>query len=261
MNLTLTDFFFNIPIYTNITVTSEDTEFLREIFGERKIDFDGFNPFSKLESTFKVITNLIPRDDRFIEQGGFANLKIECKRTNHIFEFYILWEPERNTLIKIGQYPSIADFHISEIKQYSKLLPNEKLKEFTRAIGLAANGVGIGSFVYLRRIFEFLIFEAYNKALAESKIKESDFQMARMDDRIDLLHNYLPAFLVENKSMYSIISLGIHELDEKTCLAHFDTLRVAIEIILDEKLDEYRKQEKIKNAEKKLKILKSTIRK
>ena len=40
------------------------------------------------------------------------------------------------------------------IKQYDKELRKPDLKEFTRAIGLAANGVGIGSFVYLRRIFE-----------------------------------------------------------------------------------------------------------
>jgi len=44
-------------------------------------------------------------------------------------------------------------------------------------------------------------------------------------------------------------------------LAHFDTLRVAIEIILDEKLDEFRKQEKIKAAKKKLEVLKGTIKK
>ena len=54
MNLTLTDFFFNTPIYTKIIVTSENTEFLREVFGERKIDFDGYNPFIKLESTLKL---------------------------------------------------------------------------------------------------------------------------------------------------------------------------------------------------------------
>lgn len=261
MNLTLTDFFFNTPIYTKITATPDDKEFLRQVFGERKIDFDGFNPIIKLESTFMVITNLIPNDDIYLENGGFANLQVKCKRADDVFQFYILWQPESNTLIKIGQYPSVADFHISEIKQYSKLLPNEKLKEFTRAIGLAANGVGIGSFVYLRRIFEHLISEAYKSALAKNSIEEGDFQRARMDEKIDLLHNYLPSFLVENKSMYSIISLGIHELDEKTCLAHFDTLRVAIEIILDEKLDEFRKQEKIKAAKKKLEVLKGDIKK
>jgi hypothetical protein len=61
--------------------------------------------------------------------------------------------------------------------------------------------------------------------------------------------------------MYSILSLGIHELDEQTCLAHFDTLRVGIEIILDEKLDEFRKKEKIQIAKQKLAGLKGQIKK
>lgn len=150
---------------------------------------------------------------------------------------------------------------MSEIKQYSKLLPPEKLKEFSRAIGLAANGVGIGSFVYLRRIFEYLIGQAWIKAIDEKATNEGDFQRARMDEKIELLKMYLPQFLVDNKSMYSILSLGIHELDEKSCLVHFDTMRVGIEIILDEKLEELRKQEKILAAKKKLDQLKSDIKK
>ncbi len=261
MNLTLTEFFFNTPIYTKITVTNTDTEFLRQIFGERKRDFDGFNPFTNLDSTFRVVTNLLEYNDNFLEQGGFTNLEITCKRSDLNFQYYILWDPKGNTLTKVGQYPSVADFHISEIKQYSKLLPKEKLKEFTRAIGLAANGVGIGSFVYLRRIFEHLIQEAFEKAKSDSAIVEGDFQKARMDEKIDLLSTYLPTFLVENKLMYSILSLGVHELDESTCLAHFDTLRVGIEIILDEKLDEYKKIKKIEDARKKLTELKSQIKK
>jgi len=36
--------------------------------------------------------------------------------------------------------------------------------ELSTAIGLYSHGVGIGSLIYLRRVFEFLIDEAYNKA-------------------------------------------------------------------------------------------------
>jgi hypothetical protein len=61
--------------------------------------------------------------------------------------------------------------------------------------------------------------------------------------------------------MYSILSLGIHELDEQTCLAHFDTLRVGIEIILDEKLEEFRKKEKTEAAKLKLAALRGEIKK
>ena len=260
--MTLSNFFFDLPIYSPVVVTPELNEtFLKIIDSSRTEEFEGYNPWRKLESTFKVITDLIPAGstDSFFKNGGYGTIKIRCKRTDDIFYYYILWESDTKTVTKIGQYPTVADFHISEIKEYSKLLSKDKLKEFTRAIGLAANGVGIGSFVYLRRIFEYLIAQAYSIAKDKDAIVEADFRRARMDEKIELLHSYLPAFLVENKTMYSILSLGIHELAEETCLAHFDTLRVGIEIILDEKLDELRKKEKVEAAKQKLLTLKGQI--
>ena len=41
------------------------------------------------------------------------------------------------------------------------------------------------------------------------------------------------------------MSKDIHELNEDTCLNHFDALRVGIEIILDEKLEELKRVEKM----------------
>lgn len=253
MELTLSKFFFDIPIYTVVEITAENKAVFSKIldYHDRE-EFEGYNPWKQVESTFVVITDLIATHSNFLKQGGYGTIQIKCKRTDEIFRYFILWDASNKHLIKIGQHPSVADFHISEIKQYNKLLSNEKLKEFTRAIGLAANGVGIGSFVYLRRVFEFLIEEAYQLCLIEKIVTEEQYNKSRMDEKIKLLANHLPTFLVENKSIYSVLSLGIHELDETTCLDNFDTLRVGIEIILDEKLDELKKKAKIEEAKKKL---------
>lgn len=263
IKMTLSEFFFNVPIYTPISIDSDNFETFSKIVNlNKKEEFDGYNPWKKLESTFHVLTNLdYSHNNSFYEYGTYGEVKIKCKRTDDVFRYFIFWDNINNVLMKIGQYPTIADFHISEIKQYNKLISDEKLREFTKAIGLAANGVGIGSFVYLRRIFEYLIFEAFTKAKNDGIVNDADFKKARMDEKIDLLHSYLPKFLVDNKAMYSILSLGIHELDEQTCLDHFDTLRVGIEIILDEKLDEFRKKIKIEAASKKLSGLKGQIKK
>jgi hypothetical protein len=263
MDFTLEKFFFDIPIYTKIKIEEEnDAEFNKLIWPQYKaVDVEGYNPWRKVQSTFSIIRTLTYGDNDFKTNGGFGEVRIRCRRYEDEFRYYCEWLPEERILIKIGQHPSVADLHISEIKKYNKLLTKEKLKEFTRAIGLAANGVGIGSFVYLRRIFEFLIQESYGKAIQDKKINEGDFQRARMDEKIELLKSYLPDFLVENKPIYSVLSLGIHELDENTCLAHFDTLRVGIEIILDEKIEELRKKEKIEMAKKKLSDLKGKIKK
>jgi len=247
--MTQSEFFFDIPLYSSIEIDEESAT--NTIFNTMSV-FDGYNPWKRVESTFTI--------SQFYHSNGVITVTLKCKRTDGIFNYFIIWDKSKNTLMKIGQYPSIADFHISELKQYKNLLSNEKLKEFTRAIGLAANGVGIGSFVYLRRIFEHLIREAYDTCKNEGNIQEKEYLKARMDKKIEMLSSHLPNFLVQNKSIYSILSKGIHELDEKTCLAHFDTLRIGIEIILDEKLDELRKKEKVEKAKKQLSKLKTDIK-
>lgn len=265
MELTLRNFFFDTPIYTPIEINDGNKNVFRKIIeSDGNEVFDGYNPWKQVESTFIVTTDLIPSGagaHGFDVTGGYRRIKIKCKRTDDVFRYYVYWDAINKVLVKTGQYPSVADFHISEIKQYKKLLSNEKLKEFTRAIGLAANGVGIGSFVYLRRVFEHLIYETYEICLKEGLVEKEQFNHTKMDQKIGLLSAHLPAFLVENKGIYSILSLGIHELDEKTCLAHFDTLRVGIEIILDEKLDELKKKEKIEAAKKKLNDLRGAVSK
>lgn len=55
-----------------------------------------------------------------------------------------------------------------------------------------------------------------------------------MAERIDFLNGHLPDFLVRNRRIYSILSLGIHELDEKTCLNFFEVLRTSTIVILEE---------------------------
>ena len=265
ISMQLNQFFFDTPLYSPVILGNENQFFIEQL----NKDFEGINPFKKLDSTFKknsitfkenVIRAGYPPILHYIEQGGFATIEIQCKRYHDFFLFHILWQPDTKTLIKIGQYPSVADFHTSQVKQYAKLLKKEEMQEFTKAIGLAAHGVGIGSFVYLRRIFENLIQDAYEEALAADTIVNADFQIARMDEKIQLLKGHLPEFLVEHKTLYSILSLGIHSLDETTCLAHFDIVRTGIEIILDEKLEAQRKQEKIAEASKKIKALPSQLK-
>ncbi len=263
--MTLEKFFFDTPLYTKIRHIDPEGEFFRRIFAslQNREEFEGYNPHKRKDSTFVVEASggSVPiQSTTFYSRGGIRNVRIKCKRSDDVFEYFIFWMPESQSLLKVGQHPSVADFHISEIKQYKKLLPEQKLGEFTRAIGLAANGIGIGSFVYLRRIFEHLIREAYEECLKEGTVAEEEYQKARMEDKIKLTAPHLPEFLVQNKTMYSILSLGVHELNEDECLAHFDTLRVGIELILDEKLNELKKAEKLKDASIKLSQLKGKVK-
>lgn len=152
---------------------------------------------------------------------------------------------------KIGQFPTIADLHEYKIRQYKPLLGNERYKELAKGIGLTSHGVGIGAFVYLRRIFESLINEAHIEAQQISKRwNEKLFQKSKMEDKIQILKTYLPDYLVTNRKIYGILSKGIHELGEQECLEYFDVLKIGIEVILDQKLEKKRLEEKSKSINK-----------
>lgn len=191
--------------------------------------------------------------------GGKSEFSLKCERTNSLLFFNCFYDSKSKTFQKTGQYPSIADLHISKVKDYAKVLGKEKLKEFTRAIGLAANGVGIGSFVYLRRIFEDLIEEAHLLAKTENDWDEEEYGKSRMAEKIGLLHSHLPEFLVENKTLYGILSKGIHSLEENECLAYFETVKAGIELILDEKVEIEQKKAKLEAAKAKISQLQQSL--
>jgi hypothetical protein len=181
-------------------------------------------------------------------QGAFYIHQLSCTRTDHgtYVAFFLM---EGGHIQKIGQHPSVADFQIPYAARYRKILGEERYKEFTKGLGLAAHGVGIGSFVYLRRIFENLIEEAHTAAQHDTVFSEDKYKGARMDEKIEQIRGHLPPFLVKNKSIYGILSQGIHELTERECLSYFEPLRVGIELILDEQIERVEKKRKALLAE------------
>ena len=253
-------FYFELPIYTPIRLGVPDNHDFYDLTSFTGT-IDAYNPSLKENTTYKVAKSTRRGLMDFYETGGMDFRILTCVRTDEKFYVFFYYSVEKCIFQKIGQFPSIADFHISQIKKYNKVLSNEKLKEFTRAIGLAANGVGIGSFVYLRRIFEDLIEEAHIKAMKKEEWNEEEYSKQRMSEKIELLKNFLPAFLVENKTLYGILSIGIHSLNEEDCLAYFESVRVGIELILDEKVDIYQKQKKMEDAKKKIASLTGKIHK
>ena len=113
----------------------------------------------------------------------------------------------------------------------------------------------------MRRIFEKLIWAAAEEAIDAGIITEADFSRLRMDEKIETLRAYLPETLVELKDMYGILSKGVHELSEEECLACFDVMRNGIELILDDKLEQKRKEEKRKSTLESMAKLKGTLKK
>ena len=184
---------------------------------------------------------------------------------NHNHRIFYTFNIKDKVLQKIGQFPSIADSMEAELKVYKKELEKdlgkEKAHELSKAVGLFSHGVGIGSFVYLRRIFEAFIYQAKDEALAKGDIDEEEFKKSRMDEKIELLKEYLPEVLVEHKSLYGVLSKGIHELSEKECKEYFDVVKEGIELILDEKIVQRKAQEKKEKFGKSLSKVKQELSK
>jgi hypothetical protein len=183
------------------------------------------------------------------------SVELSCARDEaHIM--CCIFQLRDNKLQKIGQTPSIADIHEREVEKYRKLLKDE-FKEFKRAIGLVSHGVGIGSFVYLRRIFENLVRKAHSSAKESDSWDEQKYlENKHMSEKIKLLKDFLPEFLVENAHLYGILSKGIHDLNEDECLEAFNAVRIGIELILDEKLQVLERGKKQAEAERALGDLK-----
>lgn len=148
---------------------------------------------------------------------------------------------------KIGQYPSFADLSFPEIKQYRKVMTKDDEKELRRAIGLYASGIGIGSFVYLRRIFERMIEDAKVKAVQDNKLNVDEYNSSHVGEKIKLIADYLPKTIVEVTQFYGIISKGIHELSEEECKAYFPVLKEFVFLILIQR-EELRQREEKENS-------------
>jgi hypothetical protein len=234
---------FQAPLYARFGVTLPQVEVL---YGRATRNgriqagrVDGFCLQCKQNATFMVHGISIPAGSSwdFVHlRSAFERMSISCTRNDGHRVTYFLFV-DQMTISKIGQSPSLADIAIDETRQkYRSVLRGENWSELYKAIGLAAHGEGIGSFVYLRRVFERLIESRFHEFKAHEQWNEAEFESMRMDDKIGLLKDHLPRSLVEMRKIYKIFSLGIHELDNVDCLRFFDVGKRSIIMILEDDL-------------------------
>lgn len=216
--------------------------------------YDQSNPGSKTSAHIASLVFSCSRDKDHLFSVIFLIKMADCS-TNHMVKDY------EGELIKIGQYPTIADVENQKIKKYRKL-PNDLYKELSKALGLYSHNVGIGSFVYLRRIFERLVDEAYDKAKNSGtfSLTEKEFNDKRMGERVSALRDFLPDRIVEVPSLYSILSAGIHSWTEESCKKHFPLLFIYICLILDEKIVQSEREELAAQSIKEINALMSSAK-
>jgi len=234
-------FHLEMPLYHTINIEEPTTRKAVYDLMHYSGTIDAYCIYCEKESVFDTYEHYSNEYAQWIKWGnGFERITYRCTRDNN-HEYYTYHLKTENSIQKIGQFPSVASFQIPQAEKYRKILGKNRYEELVRGISLKAHGVGIGSFVYLRRVFASLIDEAlteYKEDIAKTngKFSEGEYLNLRMDERINFLKEHLPKFLVENRIIYSILSKGIHELTEEECLEYFDAVKIGIEQILDEKL-------------------------
>ncbi|MBZ5517418.1 hypothetical protein [Bacillus sp. KS1] len=201
-------------------------------------------------------------NDIFSEQGIFS-LKLECV-SKYKHHFIINLKIEEDTVMKIGQYPSIYMFNKS-LDKYRKVIKDKRNKiDFKRAIELQSFGYFVGAFTHLRRIFERIVSKKFdellNEKLYEYKGKESISKLSTVDKAKEI-SSFLPSHLNDvRSSLYSILSEGIHKLDEEKCEKYYYHLFEAITIIFDEELEMRKKQWKANQNKKEINKVNSELK-
>lgn len=253
----------NTTLYSPIQLNPDrDLEALRHLrFGVAQ--FDAHCVYCEKGATFRTFGDRVPahaagveralflhhQGDRarlrglILEDGQFA-LHVSCsRRPDHLYSFFFSYDEREAILTKVGQTPSLEDVAGADIERYRKLLGKD-FSELRKATGLFAHGIGIGSFVYLRRIFEKLVEDARHAADPEGTNEEA-FRKLRMSERITALASLLPPALVKYRETYGIMSKGLHELGEEECKTYFPAIRAAVIMMLEQK---YEAAEKAKAA-------------
>jgi len=242
----------------------EELDILFDCHRKIKYTLDLFCPICKRESVFFPIVD----EDNYLYQQTYinsglghdnpfrikdspkennhwlSNLNIivrefECSRekTNNQHNFVVVFKFFDDHFLKIAQSPSVADLTNRHLERYKKL-DNNIFLELSKGQGLFSHGIGVGSFVYLRRIIEnHIVKPELNKLITKGEITEDELSRKDFKEKLNLLEGEISDFLLKNKKIYSVLSKGIHELSEEECRSMYPIVETCIEIILDEQIE------------------------
>ena len=275
MELDFAKFFLMDSLYSEVEVNELDFfnlmailfYFERSTFSPVIKTLDSYCPICKKDTTFISLESEDHISNTLVSAGyhtgmtGNFNILIkalanmgpfqrifQCPRpeSDATHDLIFIFKVMNFKVIKIGQSPSIADLSNKEIEKYRKLGSNI-YNELNKAIGLASHGIGVGSFVYLRRILEkYIVNPKLSELIAEGKVNQDLVNKSDFKGKIEFAKEKLPNFLVTNKKIHSILSKGLHELEENECREYFTLLRTSIEIILDEEIEKIERDKKRK---------------
>jgi hypothetical protein len=274
------DFYENYSLYQKINLTKENETEVKKLI-DYKGPIDIFCPWCKSDSVFSIDEPIStgsvkgggqPYYERLVEDfkkkeitGDYSGFIIKKEKFNYANKFYlkdfhcarnnehlflIVFLIQNNMLFKIGQYPSELDLIQKDYNKYSKVINEILISEIKSSFLLHSHNFNVASLIHLRRAFEFILEENHIKKMTEPGWDDKKYLYSRLDEKIEFLNDLLPKKLLENKSIYGILSKGVHQLEEEECKKAYDVLYPIFILIFDELKFKRESEQKEKEIQK-----------
>lgn len=210
------------------------------------------------ESSFKSVSlsggSKTEPSSLFASEKGKFDVELKCPVCNETIYFYYVYE--KGCITKINTYPNLMNGLKQKFRKYEALNNddfNYNNELITGCYLFYNSNSGIGSFCYLRRCLENFVKDYTNDLYDEGIITNKYNPVLKFEDKIGIIENELDKDIYDMlKPLYSILSLGIHELKEQDCLDIFEQVKDILEILLDERIEKINKKNKIQKLKKNL---------
>lgn len=161
---------------------------------------------------------------------------------------YSVFAKTEEGLESIGFFPGVLVLD-NRALEYSNVLTDNQLSDFTMAIKSHSLGLNVASFVYFRRLLESLVV----KILEDNDVDCSSLKSFK--DKLSKAEEFVPLFEDDFKDVkiafYGFISEGVHKWTEVECGRQYGIAFYAITRVLDHYKAEKENEEKtseLKNA-------------
>ena len=236
-------------LYRWLDLSTDEGKIIDNMIGnEIFFTFDLYCPTCKMVTPYQIrtaaVTNrsIATRYQTDTLRKPVVVLNAVCLRVQHLMAV-VLYQ-QKGRLIKIGQYPSLADIAFGELSKLDRSLEPLDRKELGRALGLFAHDAPLGAFVYLRRVFERMIARAYVRHVAEGGDEVQNFEGLKMDQRLKVVRGQLPRKVAQNSNVFGVLSKGIHELSDEEGRDLFPLVKTVIfQMLGDEERDRLAKEQ------------------
>ncbi|NIE95177.1 hypothetical protein F3J02_01545 [Acinetobacter sp. Tr-809] len=241
----LKDLLEKAPLYTTSSISKsissyDDTQlFLKEIDYECPT-CECIRPFHNTDSSNVAVVLSYNKS----KEMNFADFT--CVSCNKHSKFFLLYaekiEGSIINITKIGEFPQKE---LKRSKALSKFFKSDK-EEYNKAVICMANGYGVASYAYMRRIVEnniLSLLEQIQEVVAQdSDIAKSINELkatSPMSDRIKIANNALPDYLKPDGfnplgQIYGLLSDGVHSLSDSECLDKAENIQACLEFLISE---------------------------